>query len=255
MADIGTSAQQAPAQASPQIDPALARNAQRQLLSLRQAIDAFHKARQTTNEAIAGMRKASYPPQELAQRVASMRSSEMEQRAVEELREVMRWTLQREPNEHEMRAGPAQDGSLGFLPAIPIATAAVVLAGVAGGAWTASSLFGYLTEREERMQAELGIRRNDFGDTIRRVQILAIPVLALSAAGVVGYYYWKSKKGAEAALEQAETTVAQRHVPAQRAYLPPPSQVPTARQLMAEPEDQARTRVDWYPGMVRNEEE
>lgn len=174
------------------------------LNELRQAINRFQMSRLSTNAAIAGTagNKKGLPPWEVSSKVKELRDTEMTNRAVSDLRDLLTLMYNRAPSESELEAGPPGGEALGvwIIPASYVAMAAL-----AGGAWSLSGLFNYLTERERRIQEQLGIQNTSAWDMVKDYA----PKVALAGGAVFGgvmLYRWWRKRGETTAelTEEAE---------------------------------------------------
>lgn len=181
---------QAPEQVT-QDQKELEAEARRFLTELRKSINRFHTARLSTNAAIAGTapNRKGLPPWEVAQKVRELRDTERTNQAVSDLRDLLTLMYGRQPTENELEAGPPGGEALGVWV---IPGSVVALAAIAGGAWSLAGLFNYLTERELRIQSELGIRNTSVWDTI----VDWAPTAAVVAgAGVAGFLLWRKYRG------------------------------------------------------------
>jgi len=150
------------------------------LEELRQRISAFHAARAKTGEYLMGLRHSPLTQEQKADVVRRARDPAMEARAVQELKVLHGLLLGREPTSQEMEEG------LGVLPVIPIAVAAAV----GGGAWSLSSIFGYLEERERTAQRELNPTAARWADVVQQ----SLPLVAVGG-GILGVWYLWGKYG------------------------------------------------------------
>jgi len=164
---------------------------------LRQKIAEFHTARLQTSELRAGMRQAKdprtgevLPPDEVTRRIRRGRDAAVEERAIAELRDFLRLILNREPSVEDMQNTVPQADALGFvwLPLIALST-------VIGGAVSLEGIFGYLTERERRVQYELGYQPRQTGaEVFASTMRWLVPALAIIGLGVGGYYVYRDAK-------------------------------------------------------------
>lgn len=170
--------------------------AKRNLTELRKAINRFQSARLSTNAAIAGTadNKKGLPPWEIARKVRELRDVELTNKAVADLRDLMTLLYGRVPTESELEAGPPDGEALGVWV---IPGSAIALAAIAGGTWTLSGLFDYLTQRELRIQAELGIRNTSLWDTLWDWAPTAAVVGGVGV-GALLLYRWNKGRKAEA---------------------------------------------------------
>jgi hypothetical protein len=104
----------------------------------------------------------------------------------------------RVPTESELEAGPPDGEALGVWV---IPGSVIALAAIAGGSWTLSGLFDYLTQRELRIQGELGIRNTSLWDTLWDWAPTAAVVGGVGV-GAFLLYRWNKGRKAAAALEQ-----------------------------------------------------
>jgi len=162
---------------------------------LRKSISAFHRARLKTGEYLMGMRKMRYPQAQGIEVARSLRSPVDEERAVGGLRSLNQLLLGRDPTVAEMEAGVAvQETGLGIIPALPATWVAVTA--IAGGAWSLSSIFDALTERERRIQRELNPSAAFWSDVANTAATWVLPVLIVGGVVVGGWYLWsRMKKG------------------------------------------------------------
>jgi len=167
--------------------------AKRNLTELRKAINRFQTARLSTNAAIAGTaaNKKGLPPWEIARKVRELRDVDMTNRAVSDLRDLMTLLYGRQPTESELEAGPPDGEALGVWV---IPGSVIALTAIAGGSWALSGLFDYLTQRELRIQAELGIRNTSLWDTLLGYAPKAAMV---GGVGVGAYLLWRWRKNAK----------------------------------------------------------
>jgi hypothetical protein len=174
--------------------------ARRAIEDLRKSINAFHAARLRTNEARLGLVRTKVGPDQAAQIIASWRDPRMEQEAVQELRAFLSMLLGREPTTSEMEQGPPSSEALGILPIIAIPL-------IIGGAASLSSLFGYLREREETTQAQLGVRPGMLAG-LQTFALQALPWVAVAAGGWTALRLYQGKsiipRAAVAALPAAK---------------------------------------------------
>lgn len=142
---------------------------------LQASISRFYAARARTNRFL-----EQHP--EAAEVVAAGRDAPTEVRAAQELRELGRMLLGREPTREEMSRGvvTAEPDQLGLLP----------LVAIAGGAWGLSSVFGYLEEREQRLQRELGMT-SSWSDAFGAAAPYISPLLLIGGVGFGGYFAYK----------------------------------------------------------------
>ena len=157
----------------------------RALDDLRKSINSFHGARLRTNEARLGLVRTKVPTAEAAQIIAAWRDPRMEEEAVQELRAFLSMLLSREPTTAEMEQGPPAGESLGILPLIAIPL-------IIGGAATLSTLFGYLREREETVQAQLGVTQSPWA-RMQTYAVQALPWVAVAAGGWVALRMYQGK--------------------------------------------------------------
>lgn len=173
------------------------------LKALREAMNGYHRARMTTEAACQGVLKnrRGLPPALVAARVSELRDLETMKRAINELYSLLEVLNRRQPTEAELAAGPSGDEPLGnfALPTVP--GGLQVVAGIGFGAWTLTSLFNYLREREIRIQQELGI-----GASPRSTVGLALAgvagTAALGAGAYFGWKWWKGRKPSETATDE-----------------------------------------------------
>ncbi len=149
---------------------------QQQLAKLRQAIAKFQTLRARTNKAIEGK-------PELAATVAQMRDDAKEREVVEALVDLNRLILQRDPSAEELQTGVPGDEALGILPLLP-------LVAIGGGAWSLSSIFGYLSDREQRIQRQLGMT-SSWSDVLGNVSSWIMPLIVVGGVGFGGFYLYK----------------------------------------------------------------
>jgi hypothetical protein len=168
-------------------------NARRKFDELRQAIDRFQVARTVTDNAALGVvpNRSGLEPALVAQRVRELRDMPSMERAVSQLYDLLNVLYDREPTEDELKAGPPAGDALGtfVLPTVPASIQ--VVAALAFGAWSLTSLFKYLQAHEERIQAELGIQTPGSGSRAAGVLGLLAVTGALAAGGYVYYRYRK----------------------------------------------------------------
>jgi hypothetical protein len=181
-------------------------NARRKFDELRRAIDQFQVARTTTDNAALGVvpNRRQLEPAQVAQRVRELRDMPAMERAVGGLYDLLAVLYDREPSEDELKAGPPAGEALGnfVLPTVP--GSIQVIAGLAFGAWTLTSLFDYLRAHEERIQAELGISTQSSGSRLPGILGLLAVTGAVAAGGYVYYRYRKHAADAEEDEEDEE---------------------------------------------------
>jgi len=177
--------------------------AKHNLTELRKAINRFQSARLSTNAAIAGTapNKKGLPPWEIARKVRELRDADMTNRAVSDLRDLMTLLYGRQPSESELEAGPPDGEALGVWV---IPGSVIAITAIAGGSWSLSGLFDYLTQREIRIQSELGIRNTSLWDTVAGWAPTAAVVGGVGV-GAFLLWRWRSKSKAPAA-ETAEAS-------------------------------------------------
>lgn len=178
-------------------------NARRQFDELQRAIHGFQVARTKTDNAALGVvpNGRGLSPAQVAQRVRELRDMPIMERAVGELYDLLTVLYQRDPTEDELKAGPPGGEALGnfVIPAVPASVQ--VLAALAMGAWTLTSLFEYLQAREERIQNELGIQDSAAGSRLPGL------LGALAVAGVIGtggYLWWRHRRHAAEEIDEEE---------------------------------------------------
>jgi hypothetical protein len=174
MADVPAQQQELPPEARKALD------------NLRKSINEFHAARLHTNEVRLGLVKSKVTPEQAQQVVAAWRDPRMEEEAVQQLRAFLQMLLGREPTTSEMEAGPPPSEALGFLPVL------VAVPLIVGGAATLSSLFGYMTERERRMLAEMGVGQG-FWARLQGTAVQALPWVAVATGGWVALRMYQGK--------------------------------------------------------------
>jgi hypothetical protein len=158
---------------------------------VRAVIARFHKLRRKNNERAAGMRAAMMTPQQVQMVLRSNRDPQMEQRAVEQLRQFLSVLRGHEPSRQEMQAG-IPEGLEEQLPmgGVPFAVAAVAISLGAG----VFSVFDYLTTIEEGNQQQTATPLE------RGLQALSDNIWGVAAVGAVGLgglVYYRTTKAAE----------------------------------------------------------
>lgn len=168
---------------------AKALEASRALADLRKQMLRFYRARARTMEALQGRRKMRATPAQASELLSRIRDPEQETKAFVGLRDLLRLIFERDPTAAELAAGvpPVDHEQLGVLPLLPIAA-------VAGGAITLSTLFSWLTAREETAQREMGMETT-WPELLGRTSSYWAPVLLAAAVGVGTWVVWRELKG------------------------------------------------------------
>lgn len=163
------------------------------LRELQQAVGKFHAARAKTRDLLEGRRKlrGGVTRAQAADIIAAHRRAQtaQETEAATGLRNLLRAVYQREPEPAEVLSG-VSDEALGLLPALPLLPLAIV----AGGAITLTSLFSWLTAREETAQRAAGMTHS-WSEVIGQAAPVWGPILATAAVAGGAYWLWTSSAG------------------------------------------------------------
>jgi len=142
------------------------------LAHLTKSIDAYHAARAANDKVAFGLTKAKVDPAKAKEIIEKGRGeyTDKERNAVEELRALFKL----------MSTGKAPTNGRELLQEGTAAIPLLVWPAVAGGAILVAQAFNYLTERERRIQAELGASTSIFGGNL----------LTYAAIGIAGWFVW-----------------------------------------------------------------
>jgi hypothetical protein len=157
------------------------------LEKVRSTVEQFHDIRRKNNERVAGLRPSVMPLEQLRQFVNQQRDPQMEERAVEALRQLISVIHGREPTRQEVQEGvPAgfEDSlGLGGWPAIVAVTMASTGAVV-------YSYFSYLKATEETIQLQSA---TPFERVLNAISNNIWGIAAVAGAGVAGYYMYQRR--------------------------------------------------------------
>jgi|GEM_PF-4605026 len=168
----------------PDIENVSESDVQALLAYLADLIDRHQIVRMKNDAIVFGTRKGKVPASVARTIIDQQRDRDAEAEAMNELRKLFRSLNLDFNNGPPALRSPAQAG----LSGIPI----VALAAITGGALTLTTLFTYLTEREERIQRELG----GGGSLLDMIglsgnSLTLLKIGGLAAAAWFGYQWWQ----------------------------------------------------------------
>jgi hypothetical protein len=170
--------------------PAEVAEAQRMMVAIRKLIAQFHETRRRNNEIAAGLRRARVTPDQARMILEQTRDAQLENQAVDALRQYLSILHGREPSRQEMQHGipngAEQQLGMGIWPY-------VVMVGLGAAGSSVYSYFQAVAERERTAQMAMET-------PIDRVLRLAREnTTALTIAGALGLgAYWYHQKHREA---------------------------------------------------------
>ena len=183
--------QLSPQEAAREMTPAEVRQLQDAIQKVRKVIAKFHDTRRRNNERMAGLRAASVWPQQVQEVAQRIREPQIENQAVETLRQFLRVIRGHEPSRQEMQEGiPGGLEDQVAMGGIPLAVGAVA---VALGA-SVYSVFNYLGNHEQLI-AQQTATPLERGLTLLSENIWGVAAVGAVVGGV--YVYHRSQNAGE----------------------------------------------------------
>lgn len=174
------------------VNPATATEPEvRKLLHELSALVRRHQAARLANDAVAfGIEHGKVSASKAREILDRDRDRQAERRAIEELRALYR-ALNLDTNQGSQALDVVAGGGQQGVGVIPI----LAVAGVAAGALTLTSLFTYLTEREERIQAQVTGTRPGLLETLfGGPQGNLVKLAGIGLLGYLGYQWWQRRQ-------------------------------------------------------------
>lgn len=187
-------------QPTPQVEdrmasPAEVAEAQRMMVAIRKLIARFHETRRRNNEMAAGLRRAKVTPDQARMILAQTRDPQLENQAVDALRQYLSVLHGREPSRQEMQHGipngTEEQLGLGVWPY-------VVMVGLGAAGTSVYSYFQAAAERERTAQMAM---ETPIDRVLRLARENTTALTVAGALGVGAYWYHQRQKGAPAPSE------------------------------------------------------
>jgi len=149
-----------------------------------------HHQLRLANDAVAfGAAKGKVPPEKAREVIKKERDKAKEAEAIAELKKLyaaLNLEIKNGPDELKKKE---DGGGMGVFPVLAIAA-------IAGGALTLTSLFTYLTEREQRIQTEVTGQSGGFLDNLLTGQTgTLVKVGGLGLLAYFGWKWWQEREG------------------------------------------------------------